>query len=68
MRLPIALIAAAVFAVALLVSVAMWLVPDRDQPAEEQAIPPTPPQFDTTGGQEMRPRWNDQEGASDGTP
>ena len=68
MRLPFALIVPIVVVIAIVLGVVVWLSTDQGQPALAQASRPTPPQFDTTGGQEMRPRWNEQEGASSGTP
>jgi hypothetical protein len=59
---------ALIVVIVVVIGVAVWVVTDRRQPAASQAIRPTPPQFDMTGGQEMRPRWNGKEGASSGTP
>lgn len=48
--------------------VAVWFVADQGPLADGREIQPTPHQYDTTGGQEMRPRWNSQEGASHDSP
>jgi hypothetical protein len=68
MRLPFALSVPIVVVIAILLGVVVWLFTDQGQLAVGQTSRPNPPQFDTTGGQEMRPRWNEQEGASSGTP
>ncbi|WP_235911872.1 hypothetical protein [Mesorhizobium xinjiangense] len=68
MKHPIALIVATLIVIAVLIGVAVWVVTDQGQPAESHKIQTAPPEFDTTGGQEMQPRWNGREGASSGTP
>lgn len=58
----------AVFAV-VVVGVLLWITVDRAGPAEQgRESLGTPPRFDTTGGQEMRPRWGQQQGASHDAP
>lgn len=44
------------------IAVVVWILPDnaRSPAATAPAAAPAQ-QFDTTGGQEMRPRWNNQE-------
>ena len=49
------------------IGVVIWIADDRSLPASSE-IPDAAQRFDTTGGQEMRPRWNSQEGADDDTP
>jgi hypothetical protein len=66
MKHPIALVVGTVIVMAVFVGVAVWVVTDDGQSAAGQQIQTAPPEFDTTGGQEMRPRWNG-EGASSGT-
>lgn len=50
--------------------ITLWISFARQGSSEEaREFPGAPRQFDTTGGQEMRPRWNSQgEGTNDGTP
>lgn len=51
--------------VVLAIGVTIWLSSgnrDAPLPAGETAAPP---QFDTTGGQEMRPRWSNGGGQAD---
>lgn len=51
------------------IGVILWTVTDRGSPAESsRESPGAPQQFDTTGGQEMRPRWGQQEGAAHDEP
>lgn len=49
------------------IGVVIWIADDRPRPASTD-IPDAAQRFDTTGGQEMRPRWNSQEGAEHDTP
>lgn len=52
-----------------IVGILVWITVDRDGTAEQgQGSLGAPPRFDTTGGQEMRPRWGQQQGASHDTP
>lgn len=45
------------------VAVMIWVLPDNAR-SPASTVPAAAPaqQFDTTGGQEMRPRWGTQEG------
>lgn len=55
------LIVAAVFLV-IGIAVVVWILPDNARSSASTAPAAAPAQqFDTTGGQEMRPRWNNQE-------
>jgi hypothetical protein len=46
--------------------VSLWLIIGRaDHLVPAGAGPSAPQQFDTTGGQEMRPRWNQGKGQGD---
>lgn len=47
------------------IAVTFWIVMGPARTPEPTAPAATvPQQFDTTGGQEMRPRWNSQDGQS----
>lgn len=51
------------------IAVAIWFVPDvREEPDRARRILDTPTEYDTTGGQEMRPRWGNGEGQGDEAP
>ncbi|WP_186397930.1 hypothetical protein [Stappia sp. P2PMeth1] len=44
------------------IGVTVWIAQNpADAPASAAPAPVAPLQFDTTGGQEMRPRWGTQE-------
>jgi Ti type entry exclusion protein TrbK len=45
----------------------LWIVSSRENATESgREFFSAPRDYDTTGGQEMRPRWGDQERAEDG--
>ncbi|WP_295807584.1 entry exclusion protein TrbK [uncultured Nitratireductor sp.] len=45
------------------IAVAVWVVPNLGGAPDRARRPlDTPPEYDTTGGQEMRPRWNNGKG------
>jgi Ti type entry exclusion protein TrbK len=67
MRHSVVLIIAIIIVITGAASAALWLVTDRRETAEHVKILPAPQQYDTTGGQEMRPRWNSQEDAGNAT-
>lgn len=45
----------------------LWVVSSRESSMEAgREFFNAPQDYDTSGGQQMRPRWGDQEGAGDG--
>jgi len=49
-------------AVVISIGVTVWIAQNpADAPASAAPATVAPPQFDTTGGQEMRPRWDTSE-------
>ncbi len=51
------------------IAVAIWFVLEvREEPDRARRILDTPTEYDTTGGQEMRPRWGNAEGQGDEAP
>lgn len=53
-RIVIAIVALAVVAIGIIVTGQF----NRTAPETPEAVAPAPPNYDTTGGQEMRPRWD----------
>ena len=48
---------------------AIWFVPNPGgEPDRARTTLDTPTEYDTTGGQEMRPRWGNGEGQGDEAP
>jgi|TARA_R100001129_G_scaffold186522_1_gene178617 Ti type entry exclusion protein TrbK len=51
------------------IAVAIWFVPNLGgAPDGARRVLDTPTDYDTTGGQEMRPRWGNGEGQGDEAP
>ncbi|MFC0210285.1 entry exclusion protein TrbK [Chelativorans intermedius] len=51
------------------IAVAIWFVPNLGgEPDRARSVLDTPTEYDTTGGQEMRPRWNNGKGQGDEAP
>ncbi|MHA7882140.1 entry exclusion protein TrbK [Nitratireductor rhodophyticola] len=51
------------------IAVAIWFVPNSgEEPDRAHRFLDTPSEHDTTGGQEMRPRWGNGEGQGDEAP
>ncbi|WP_162936539.1 entry exclusion protein TrbK [Pannonibacter phragmitetus] len=67
MRQTLIIVAAATVIVG--IAVAIWFVANLGGEPDRGRRPlDTPPEYDTTGGQEMRPRWGNGEGQGDETP
>lgn len=58
------IIAALIAVVGIIVSLWLISVPSNSPEPAPTAVT-APQQFDTTGGQQMRPRWNREEGQGD---
>ncbi|EIM72759.1 hypothetical protein A33O_19034 [Nitratireductor aquibiodomus RA22] len=51
------------------IAVSIWFVPNLGgEPDRARRFLDTPTNYDTTGGQEMRPRWNNGKGQGDEAP
>ena len=51
------------------IAVAIWVVPNHGGGSDRaRRVLDTPSEYDTTGGQEMRPRWGNGEGQGDEAP
>ncbi|MCO6388684.1 MULTISPECIES: entry exclusion protein TrbK [Phyllobacteriaceae] len=51
------------------IAVAIWVVPNLGgEPDRARRVLDRPTEYDTTGGQEMRPRWGNGEGQGDEAP
>lgn len=61
------LIIVATVIVVVVAAVSVWIAIRPSDDAGEAATPaPAPQRFDTTSGQEMKPRWNASEGEGEG--
>ena len=61
------LIIIATVAVVLIAGVTVWIaIRSADDIGQASTPAPAPQKFDTTTGQEMKPRWNAPEGQGDG--
>ena len=65
-RHPIVLAIAAVVCIA--IGITIWFVAVGEKAAVTNLPGPPQPRYDITGGQEMRPRWDNQEGAGHDAP